>query len=813
MASTPEAAERASTPSPRVALPGFLAARPLAVLCVAFVAGVAGGSLFRLSGTLLVGAAVAAALACVFALVGRWAGPSIVVAFFVAGAGWRSVTDVEPANSISRFASGAPRIVRGVVISPVKAIGGAWRFVLRAEGLADGGEWRRVVGKVSVRTRAEPTYGEGARLEVRARVRAVPGPGDPDFDGYARYEWLHGVRAAMTLGPESVRRVEGPRETAGLRVGEVRDAIRRRLRDTMPGANASLYGDLVASMVFGVSAAPLPQQIVEDFRRTGTVHVLVVSGGQVSLLATALVLLCRGRRRGIRLPHVLLVLPALVFFCAVVGYGAPVRRALSVCVVVLFAAASRRDYDPYTALALAAFIMLLIDPRSIQGVSTQMSFAAALGVIHFQPRRPLAVERRPLWKRVLIFTFFGTLGAWLMTVPLSAHYFNSFPRLALAANLVVVPMVAILVPTGMLAALLAFVLPPLAVAVNHVNRALAGLIMASVHYGARLPFGFASNTHMPAHVVAIWYVALIGTVGLLRSSWRPRLDARMLVPVVLIVLAAGALWHALWVPPADLTVTMLDVGDGDCLLVRSSSGRTMMIDGGQRTFRARSDVARRVILPYLMTQRITRIDYLVVTHSHDDHVNGLADVLAEVPVGVILEGPTRGDTHAYQRYEETARSLGIARRPARRGMKIDLGGGAVVGVLAPGPTAMSGTVDDVNNNSVVLKVAYGEVTFLLVGDLQAEGERKLMRDPVNLGATILKVAHHGSAAASSSAFLRRVQPEVALISCSAALGQEHPAPEVIQRLKSVGVSIWRTDVHRTITVTTDGSGYRVRASR
>ena len=820
MASMTQAAASPATGAFAAALPRFLAVRPLAVLCLAFIAGAALAGCVPLLPLVLLGVVLIGVAGCLILLRRSRAGALAVAALFLAGVMWRSLAERTPANDVSRFASPSPRSLRGVVASPLKRVGGLCLFTLDVESIflppeaARAGGWREVSGKVSVRALGEPTYDHGWRLEVRAPIRAVPAPGEPGSPAYARYLRLQGMRASMTLRPGSVVHAVPPgRAAVGPALDRVRLAIRSRLRETMPGPNATLYSDVVASIVFGVSNAPLPQPIVDDFRRTGTIHVLVVSGAQVSLLAAALVFLCRGRRRHIGLWHVLLILPVLVVFCAVVGYGAPVRRALSVCVLLLLAVVSRRDYDPYTALAVAAFIMLAMDPLSVESVSAQLSFAAAFGVIYFQPRRRAAPDAPPLWKRILAFCLYGSTGAWLMTLPLTAHHFSSFPTLAPLINLLVLPLVAILVPTGMIASLLSFLLPAAAIAVNHLNRVLADLILGCVHFGAGLPFAFERNVHMPAHAVALWYVVLIGGVGLARWRLREHLQPRKLIPAALVVLAVLALWYALSLPPGHLTFTMLDVGDGECLVVQSPSGRTMMIDAGQRTMRGETDVARRVVLPYLMARHIARLDHLVITHPDADHVNALADVLDEVPVGEILEAQMGGSTHAYQRYEQTAEALRIPRHPVRRGHTIDLGRGAVAAVLSPGPVMLPDPEGTANNNSIVLKLLYGDVSFLLTGDLEFEGEEGAMSAPVKLDATILKVGHHGGSAASSPAFLARVHPRVALISCSNAFGLDHPSPEVLGRLRTIGAQVYRTDVHGTITVTTDGHSYRIHPSR
>jgi competence protein ComEC len=263
-------------------------------------------------------------------------------------------------------------------------------------------------------------------------------------------------------------------------------------------------------------------------------------------------------------------------------------------------------------------------------------------------------------------------------------------------------------------------------------------------------------------------------------------------------------------PDHAMRVVALDIGQGDAILIVSPNGKTMLVDGGNS-----SRDARDVILPYLARNGLDRLDVLILTHPDADHVGGLPEVLRSIPVGI---GVATGQVHTTQVYAEFLQELQRARDEGgtqivrgAEGVEIPFDPDVQLEVLGPSVEAISG--EDMNNASIVLRLTYGEVSVLLTGDAETEEEAWMMAQGGALDAQILKVSHHGSNTASSAAFLDRVDPEVALISCSADNQYGHPHDEVLDRLSGRGVDVYRTDQDGTIEVMTDGAMYWVQTER
>ncbi len=262
-----------------------------------------------------------------------------------------------------------------------------------------------------------------------------------------------------------------------------------------------------------------------------------------------------------------------------------------------------------------------------------------------------------------------------------------------------------------------------------------------------------------------------------------------------------------------LRVCVLDVGQGDCIVVETPSGRTMVIDGGGVNDETRpedgADVGERVVVPYLHTRGINRVDVLVLTHPHGDHVGGLPAVLRAQPVGAVLDGTVLPyPTPAYQAFLTGVQAHHIPYHHAARGMRLDLGDGVTADVLNPPllGTPFGENPDDatVNNYSVVLRLTYGRTHFLLTGDAETEAENDMLSACPDLSADVLKAGHHGAGNASSDAFLDRVHPHFAAISCGLHNHFGHPAPATMARLAVHGIQTFRTDHNGAVTFISDG---------
>jgi competence protein ComEC len=208
------------------------------------------------------------------------------------------------------------------------------------------------------------------------------------------------------------------------------------------------------------------------------------------------------------------------------------------------------------------------------------------------------------------------------------------------------------------------------------------------------------------------------------------------------------------------------------------------------------------------------IDVVVLTHPHQDHLAGLLEVLQRYKVGQVIYPYIEYDSPVYDQWKKALAEKGIKSTAARTGEEIDLGGNVTIKVLNPPEKLLTGTQSDIDNNSVVLRVSDGAVSFLLMGDMMSEAERELIRGRADLNATVVKAGHHGSATSTTEEFLAVADPKAAVIECGAGNKFGHPEKEVLQRLtERVGSNVYRTDLNGAVDFTTDGAGLWVKAGK
>lgn len=806
--------------------------RPLLLCCVALMAGmllshrlhpgVPGFALVALGAGVVIVASGLLAPRVVLA-------PLLVGFVAVGGFVYEHGTRVPPTD-LSRLSGADDLIVEGTVITPPEEGGWQRRARIVVESAAGAGRAPlRVTGRAEARIPREPALAVGDRVRLLgASVRLPPEADEPGEFCYR--EWLarQGVRSLLKAREAAVIGVDRSPRSRLARIGMgLRERVVASIEQAMPGVDSPLYSRLLVGMVYGLHAAPLPEEIVEQFRRAGTVHLLVVSGAQISMIAIAIVGLTGGSFRRVSWWQATLASAGVLVLVMIVGMEASVGRAVAMFALVMLAALTGRDYDVYTGIAVAAAVILLFDPRALLSLSMQLTFAATLGVVIFLPddrlRRldgsiaaaPLPQVRAVVW---------GTFGAWVFTSPLLAYSFSGFALSGNLANLANVPLSVVVLALGFVALPVALVpcLAPLLPALCWLARGVLALVMHVNELAAALPVPFVEGMHLGLGGCVLCYALIAALLALgipermqgaldrtllrIHPSWPVVIGFALVVGLVCTMALAGA-------PPRELEVTLLPVGAGQCAVVRTPAGTTLMVDcgGGGNFAGAGDETADGVIVPWLTRRRIRQLDVIAISHWDADHCNALPRLMRLLPVGLLLAPP---ELPGACPPEELAREVEARARWAVAGGRLALDESVTVEVLAPRRPLLRRTVDDANANSLVMMITHGDVRVLLTGDIESAGIARLIRDARSsrrpLRADVLVLPHHGRQV--SEALLEAVRPEWAVASCDRD-ADRYLAEEQMGLLASRGIRLLRTDEDGAITLLSDGRRVRVSSSR
>lgn len=775
--------------------------------------------------------AAAAALALLAPLVARrsprvlpWA---VLAAACVVGGAWRydsTLPSTEP-QGIARHNGGEAVRFRAVVSSEPDERDTSVRLRLSAREVFDGG-WQETSGGVLMRAALYPRYEYGDLLEVTGKLETSPIL--EDFD-YREYLARHGVYSTIAY-PKATLLATGQGNPLWARFYDLRADLGSALANALPEPEASLAQGILLGR-----RTSLPPSLSEAFNDTGTSHLLAVSGYNVTLVAglfiAALAWLI-GRR-----PAAWLAVVAIVGYAFLVGGQPSVQRAAVMGGLYVVATALGRQSGGLSALALAGAGMTAFDPQLAKDVSFQLSFASTVGLIVFAPALRARLETAllagagddalPGPLRAAVELVAVTLAAIAFTLPIVAVHFGRISLVALPANLLTVPAFPLIMISSALTAVGGMVSSTVGTFFGWLTWPAVAYLRAMVEAWASVPSAAVSVDGFEVWHAVLYYVVLAGIVwlvmrrpgqsllptlpGWLGRLWgclstRPSTSSGRAEGVSPILGLAGVLGLAsvfvwLLVPgsPGDrLTVTFLDVGQGDAILIRSPAGHRILVDGGPSGEAISEALGRH--LPFWDRH----LDLVVLTHLHQDHVTGLVTVLERYDVDQVLAPPLPEDAWAVDRaWQEALEREHAAISEPVAGQWIDLGGGAWLSVLHPPPSTPAVLADAGEDaNSVVLKLTLGEASFLLAADLTAKGETYLTNRHADLRATVLKVAHHGSAGSTSADFLAAVQPLTAVVSVGQDNAYDLPSPETLGRLAPRPV--FRTDLNGDIEISTDG---------
>lgn len=665
------------------------------------------------------------------------------------------------------------------------------------------------VGKVRLSRKTPPYPVPGDSIVFKAKWFPVEAPTVPgSFDSP---KWLKSQGLAGFGKLESFR-VESHRRTFENAFSGIRAFLKGYFSKYLSPAEAGLLIGLLAG-----DRSSIPDSLQNGFRRAGIVHVLAISGFHIVLLSGILLLLLKATR----MPHAaasVLATSLMLLYAPVTGGSPAVYRAVFMFSVVQIGSLCERKADSLNSLGVALFLLVFLDPEIPWNVGFQLSASATAGIIAFGKRSPFTAKsetlrKNRLWKFLengIFKAAWITLVATASTAPFLVWSFHSLSPISIVGNICVVPLVSLGMQAGIFALLLP--IPPIA----SIFCAAAGfLFRISAHLVGKISAAtFASVTVGP---FPVWILILSGVGFLSLGMFRKNVWARRISLGIFFVFGAYFVWNEIasrrnpsW------EVSILDIGQGDCIFVKSPRGEAFLVDAGVNT--GKRNVANDKIIPFLQVSGIWKLKGLIITHPDLDHFSGAETLLKEFPIENlwIQECARITEKREWLGVLSTAMDRGVVIQDLRRGMLFrettrqspHRTNNWEMRVLHPSPFRCGET----NSESVTLRISGIGGSILLTGDLTKEGERKILDTDIPLKTDVLKVGHHGSKTSSSREFLEAVRPKVAIASNGRRNKFHHPHKQVVERLDSLKIPLWNTSQKGTVRVRFDESGYDIRGS-
>ncbi|MBN1560719.1 DNA internalization-related competence protein ComEC/Rec2 [candidate division KSB1 bacterium] len=773
----------------------WLSNKPALAAVLPFVAGIMAANYLRLPILVLF---ILFAILCIICRVCRLPDMCLLPMLFVTGFLHLRLETLERCGSIKEFAD-LPHVVaiEGVICGPVESSDRGMRAVVRTDSVWVLNRVYPAKGKCLLQLPVVNSHLDyGDRIVARGQLWLPPGERNPGEFNYQKYLAARNIHTTL--------RIISANHLLVLNAGEGNPFMRRALYPVrsfiISVIDASLSGQpaaLLKALLVG-ARENLDDDLQEGFANVGVIHVLAVSGLHVGFVLAALT----GFFRFVRIPdpwRSFLIMACLVFYALLTGMRASVCRAVILAILYLAGMLLQRRAHLLNLLAVAALIILACSPLELFEPGFQLSFTAVVSIIFLYGRlsallNPLLLRMREKGQTVFIWIinlFSVSLAAQIGTLPLTLFYYNRLSLIAIFANIIVIPLIALVVAVGMIAVCASLVSGSCgAIFLTTASLLLNGLIIF-VDNVQHLPFAWLSLPRPSA-----FHLLVYNSCVLLFVLW-PHIRARKFFFFTIIFLLNSHVWMG--VRRHDgLKVTFFDVGQGDATLFEFPNGKTMLVDAGGRTMTI--DCGERIIYPYLVRHGTKKIDHLVLTHNHSDHVGGASYLMSQKCVGRLIKAAASADSELDAAIQDCAEHNGVPIKYVQAGDTLLIDENVLILVFHPTKrfTLHDDNLSDANNSSIVLKCIYFAHSVLMTGDAEKAAESSMLRYEDLLQSSLLKVAHHGSDTAGDRAFRRRVAADYGIVSVARFNKFGLPSESLLNDYEEEGTRILRTSRYGAI---------------
>ncbi|MFO7819322.1 MAG: DNA internalization-related competence protein ComEC/Rec2 [Halanaerobacter sp.] len=654
-------------------------------------------------------------------------------------------------------------------------------FISRVKNLETGAEYDF---KIKLRVwESEEELEPGDKIQFVSRLELATPKKNPGGFSYRNYLQKREVYALGDIKYNKITKLSGTQNPFVKSINWLRAKIKLAIKENFKGENKALVKTLLLGTKDNLSS-----EVSSSFDQLGISHLLVISGFHIGLISCLIYLVINYLKLSLKVNLIVNAL-FLIFYLAIINWQLSALRAALLIILALWGQILDRRVDLYNILAGIALLFLIINPWSLFKISFQLSFTAVAAISYLTPILKRYFSFVPKKIREIIT---ATLAVQIALGPILIYYFNQLSVISIVANLLLMPLISlvlILIFIFLVINLFPFYITEIIVVIIN------SLLYLSMGLANLLADNFTLNISLatPSLIIIFAYYmiiyAIIKFIEPVRIPYSKQNRKKVIILLLSIVIVVTALGFG---QNEELELIFFAVGLGDGIYLKTPRGRNILIDGG---------ATGKEMISFLKTRGINRLDLIFISHLHNDHGGGIIEILKEFEVAQICYPPTE-DNWLKAKLHKTITESKV--KILTKGDKVTVN---EVEFLVLHPERRFIEKGKLNNNSLVLRMRYEDFSLLLTGDMEKKAEKNLVRSKAKLESDVLKVGHHGSKTSSTESFLKRVVPELSIMSVGK---NKHGLPnrEVENRLRELGIKNLRTDKEGAVIIKTDGRAYQ-----
>ena len=664
------------------------------------------------------------------------------------------------------------------------------------------------------------TYKYGQKLLIAGTFKEADGKRNNsgfDYKEYLKINKMHGI---ITAKQESIKVLkEKNLNIILININKCSNKIKENANKLFDKNEANLLSGILIGDKEGIE-----KEVQENFRDSNLSHMLAVSGAHVSYVILGITYALKKVKVN-KLWSNMITIVTLCCFIFLTGASPSVIRACIMAIYIIIGHMMHRKTKLISSVSLSLLIILILNPYKLFDIGLQLSYGGTIGIILFS-----GVLAKKAKLNNLLEGFVNKLkyrvkqlivvcvSANLIIFPIIAAHYSTMSLTFVISNICAGPILGVIIILGFITIFVSFISIDIAKPFALILNIFIQILMYITKICSSLPFSKIYIKTPSLSQIIIYYMILIFIYYIckIRKKKRRLIHRKLLRTVqnkkvqklfIIVIILIFTSMQILKCLPSDLTIYFIDVGQGDSTLIVTPNHKTILIDGGGTEFESDFDIGKQTLLPEILGQGITKIDYLLISHFDSDHVGGLLTVLESLKVKNAIISRQIKESENYKKFLKIVKDKKINVMIVKKDDEICIEKNLKIDVLWPQREQITDNV--LNNNSIVAKVIYNNFSILFTGDIEKVAEENIIReykDTNSLTSNIIKIAHHGSKTSSTEGFLNLVNPKIALIGVGRDNKFGHPNEETIQRLKNMKVKIYRTDEMGEITIKINKKG-------